>query len=108
MDGELLRKEVCYAHFQKRELRCQQAGDDVYFLTPQHWGEVNSLEQGIDMLEANFEADMKPYISNKLSPGRKLRKWLYFGMEAVSVRSGFDALSVLAGNFLASGNQPRK
>jgi hypothetical protein len=106
--GELRQVEVCYAHFQKRQLRCQQAGDDLYFLTPQHWGEVKSLEQGIHMLEDNFETDMKPYISNKLSPGRKARKWLYFGLEVVSVRSGIAALSVLAKNFLARGGEARK
>lgn len=103
--GDVFEEETSYLHIQKRDYCVHEAGNDLFFLTPEHWGPVNCVEQGIQMLDANFGDDKKPLLPKRLTLLRRARKWTYFGWEILSVKGGYKALSALAKTLFIHGRR---
>lgn len=46
----IVRKEICYAHFQKRDINWSHTSDG-FLITPKHWPEVNDYENAVILLK---------------------------------------------------------
>ena len=99
--NDILREETGYVHLQKREYQIQENGENTFFITPKHWNEVRSIEEGIIALKDNFDKDREPYLSQKMSLQKKARKIVFFGFEVLTVTSGLTAFAALVKSLLA-------
>jgi hypothetical protein len=106
-DGTLCKEETSYVHLQKRDFHLHEADDDLVFLTPRHWGPISRVDEGVRLLDVNFENDRRPLFPQRLPLAQRVRKWAYFGREVLSVNGGYEALTVLVKtSFIHGRRQP--
>lgn len=91
--GEEPSQEICYAHFQKRDVQVTWLGDEEALITPSHWPEPVSVGHAVELALGMRQIDQRSRATAfDRSRQEKFVKWVRFLQESLSRPAGMGAV----------------